>query len=284
MSILITGATGKVGQALTQQLLGKGASVVILARDVAKAEKLFPGTRVVQGDTEQVDTVAAAMVGVERVFLLTNNPLSEGQIARAAKAAGVKQLVKISGIFASVGAEPGSIIHKHGIAEQEIALSGVPWVILRSTDFMQNLLATSFTIKTMNKFFGAFDQAAISSIDLADVAACAAAVLTAPLAAHNYRGYSLTGPTAVTKTELAALLSSVIGRTVEYVEVGDAAYKAALQKAGMPEEYAHMILVLAQIYRLHLVGNRWASGNVEVLTGRKARTWNEFLQENRAAF
>jgi hypothetical protein len=87
MSILITGATGilcfcllffhkpawllftppflisgKIGESLTRQLQAKGAQIVVLARDVAKTEKLFPGVRVVHGDTDKVCCVACTLV------------------------------------------------------------------------------------------------------------------------------------------------------------------------------------------------------------------------------
>jgi uncharacterized protein YbjT (DUF2867 family) len=284
MSILIIGATGKVGELLTRQLHAKGAPIVVLARDIAKTEKMFPGVRVVHGDVDKVETVKAALVGVERLFLLTVNPLVEGAIAREAKAAGVKQLVKLSCIHASTSAEPGSFVQQHGLAEMQVAQSGIPWVMLRPHDFMQNLTGSASTIKSMNKFFGAFEQAAISSIDASDIAASAAAVLTSPPEAHNYRGYTLTGPAALTKTELAAALSTALGRTIEYVEIGDVAFKGALMKAGIPEAYAHPLMVLCQFYRQHCTGHRFATGNVELLTGRKPRSWNDFLVENRGAF
>ena len=103
--ILMIGATGNIGSEVTRQLMAKGVEVRALVRDVAKAEAML-GSKVqwVTGDLSRPETVAAAMRGADKLFLVT--PLHLDQVAmksvaiQAAKSAGVKHIVMSTGIGA----------------------------------------------------------------------------------------------------------------------------------------------------------------------------------------
>jgi uncharacterized protein YbjT (DUF2867 family) len=84
----------------------------------------------------------AAVAGHARLFLLTNDNSVEPGLARIAAEAGIKQIVKISCIGAATTAEPGTVFYKQGVAEREVAAAapGVGLVVLRPSDFMENLL------------------------------------------------------------------------------------------------------------------------------------------------
>jgi len=281
--ILVSGATGKIGEALVH-LLKEKAAVTVIVRDVEKAKKLF-GDKVqyAKGDFNEHASFEAAFKagGFHRFFLLSFRQDLEGAVAHLAKAHGVKQIVKISCIEASVGAEPGSILHGHGAAEAEVLKAGVPTVFLRPHDFMQNLLTSAATIK-QGKVFGSFADARIGSIDARDIAACAAAVLLADPAQYNGKTFTITGSEALSKTELATVISSVVGKKVDYIEVGDANFYNALKPH--VGDFAYPLIQLAQTYRLRMTNNPWVTGNVEILTGQKPRTWKAFVEEHKAAF
>jgi len=284
--ILVLGGTGKIGEHLVKSLAGK-AQVSVLARNIEKAKKLYPdGVTVLEGDLEKFDTITAALKhGFERLFILTTNYGIEGKIAQQAKAAGVQLIVKISCWLAAVSEEPGSIYAQHAEAEQAVAAAGVPWVFLRPADFMQNLLTNAGTIKGMGKIFHAHGDAQLASIDAADIAACAAAVLLADIKAYANRTYTLTGSEALTRTELAAKVKAALGRDVVAVGVSEADFeKTLINVAKLPPYVAFLLAQLGTVYRLRLTGNRFSTSAVEQLTGRKARTWDQFLAENKAAF
>jgi len=284
--VLVLGATGKIGEALVKDLQAKHVAVSALVRDVAKAQAALPGVTLLQGDTDKIDTVKAALAkGFDRLFLLTNNQTSEGPIAHAAKEAHVKHIVKISCFLANRDEEPGSIFAAHAHAETEVAAAGVAWTFLRPADFMQNLLGSACSVKHMGKLFHNAGDAQIASIDARDIAASAAAVLTADIAAHASRTYSLTGGEAITKAELATLIGKAVGKQVDAVHVGDVGVKNALvTQAKLPEFVAHLLVQLGIVYRLRLTGNKWHTDNVELLTGNKPRTFAAFIAENKAAF
>ncbi|HET7426254.1 MAG TPA: SDR family NAD(P)-dependent oxidoreductase, partial [Gemmatimonadales bacterium] len=69
MKVLVTGATGKVGNALTRALHARGDDVVVLARTPDAARKVLPdGVKIVQGDVTDPPSVAKAVEGCELVF------------------------------------------------------------------------------------------------------------------------------------------------------------------------------------------------------------------------
>jgi len=111
MEILVTGATGKVGSRFVPRLLAKGHDVRILVRDAAKASALAElGARVVVGDLSNIDTLPAAVEGIDAVIhlaayfrtftdnegIIRTNHAGTAALANAAIAAGVKRFIFVS--------------------------------------------------------------------------------------------------------------------------------------------------------------------------------------------
>jgi dihydroflavonol-4-reductase len=112
MRVLVTGATGKVGHAIASALLDRGDHVRALVRDAKRAAGVLPaGIEPVQGDVTDPESLAAAVEGCELVFNSMGMPeqwvrdeaifdrvnaQGSGEVARAAKAAGVRRLVHTS--------------------------------------------------------------------------------------------------------------------------------------------------------------------------------------------
>ena len=99
--ILIIGATGTVGSLVLRQLTATGERFRALVRDPEKArERLGDLFEYVAGDLDRPDTLAAALSGVDRVFLLTRQsdrqPDQETAVVNAAARAGARNLVKLS--------------------------------------------------------------------------------------------------------------------------------------------------------------------------------------------
>ncbi|KAJ1548552.1 hypothetical protein HK405_002739, partial [Cladochytrium tenue] len=144
-TILVTGATGKVGGRLVHELLARSKDVVVrvYARDTDKAAKSFAslhaGSRLQysKGTLEDTPAFKAALTGADRLFLVYNDFDRVGTIAHLAKEAGVKHLVRISCILASATTDAGTPFQNHGKAEAAIAATGIPFTILRPHDFME---------------------------------------------------------------------------------------------------------------------------------------------------
>jgi uncharacterized protein YbjT (DUF2867 family) len=284
--ILVTGATGKVGSDLVHELTSRAEPVRALVRDPEKAARtLPPEVELVRGDLGDAGSIAAALEGADRLFLLsppTDNMLDLERIVIDAvvAAGGVPHLVKLS----AIGADAASrhfITHAHGVAEAAIRDARIPFTFLRPNFFLQNLLGSAASIKSQGAIYqpGANERA--SHIDTRDIAAVAAAVLTDP-ARHIGQAYTLTGPESLTFQQVADILTRVTGKPVKYVDVPRDAAKQAMLGAGMTERYAEAISELMDDYRAGKMSA--VTPDVERVTGRKPRTLEQFVTENRAAF
>ena len=279
--ILVTGSTGKVGQHLVAALQGKGVPFKALARSEASLKALqAQGVATVRGD---LGDPAAALEGVDRLFLLSaGSHFDDLEVAalEAAKAAGVKHVVKLSAL--GVAADSSNpLFRAHARAERALEASGLAFTILRPTFFMQNWMAFySHAIKAGQPVFVNAGAGKLAWIDTRDIADVAAAALTEP--GHEGLVYDLTGPEALGYAEVSARLGRFLGRDVTYVPVPDAAAFQALKGMGMDAWYAYGMVNLNQAVRRGLAEP--ITGTVELVTGKPSRAIDTFLQENLPAF
>jgi len=280
-SILVTGATGKIGQELVKILTSKGVKFTVFVRDATKLPK---GVAVAVGDLEKDHAAfAKACEGHERLFLLTNNQHSEHALAEHAKKAGVKHVVRISCWFAKPGAEQGTIFQMHGHVEQQMMDLGIAVTHLRPADFFQNCFTSIAAIKNGQYFTAKGADTRVAAIDAYDIANCAAAILTAPIVEHAGMSYTITGPQALTPAEYCAALSKVAGKEVKAILVDDESLHKTLRGYGLGR-FAFLLVQLQQEYRLQLTGHSFTTGNVAIITGQKPRDFSTFLETNKQAF
>lgn len=146
--ILITGATGYIGQHLVTRLIAQGVQPRCLVRDMQKASSMFPADKVelVQGATTVPATLAAAVEGIDTIvhaaFITADkkeapenryadtNVHGTANIIAAAKRAGVKRIIEISGLGTKPD-KPGSYMQGRYLAEQTLITSGLDWTIIR---------------------------------------------------------------------------------------------------------------------------------------------------------
>src|SRR5205823_591100 len=209
--ILVTGATGKSGREIVKQLSAAGAQVRALVRDPTKAAWLteLPGVEIIQGDLSKPETLDAAFVGIERALLLPaptpNSVAEQANFIEAAVRAGTPHVVKFSAVGADASAAEG-FARWHGLGEEQLKASGLAYTILRPALFMQELLNTWGGQRTIYLPMGDMRQA---PVDTRDIAAVAVKTLTED--GHAGQTYELTGPEALTYTEIAAQISAAIG-------------------------------------------------------------------------
>jgi uncharacterized protein YbjT (DUF2867 family) len=212
--ILVTGATGNTGSAVLQQLASHGAVVRAMVRSTKNTARL-PNTSatVVVGDFDDPRSVAAALEGVTKAYLVTpSSPDAEAQqvqFAELAAAAGVRRLVKLSQ-FAAAEASPVRFLRYHATVERRIGELGIGFTFLRPNLYFQGLLAFQPMIAAEGHFVAPIGDARVSAVDVRDIAAVAAIALSED--GHDGKTYTITGPAAVTHTEMASALSKAIGR------------------------------------------------------------------------
>lgn len=282
--ILVTGATGKIGQHVVASLKAKSAAFTALARSDASAKALAAeGAATVRGDLTDTASLKSALRGVEKLFLLSSAPRFDAvEIAavETAKASGVKQVVKISALGAQADAT-SPLLRAHAHAERALEDSGLAFTILRPSFFMQNWVAfLSHGIKARQPIYVNAGDARLGWIDTRDIAEVAATALTGPV--HDGLVYELTGPEALSHRDVAGRLGKLLGREVAYVSVPDSAAFGAMKGMGMDSWYAYGMVALYQGVRRGLADV--TTGTVELVTGRPPRTVDAFLKENVAAF
>lgn len=279
--ILIVGANGTVGSQVVNQLVEAGRKVRVLVREPSKAPAHGKGVEAVVGDLARPETLGGAFAGVEKVFLLSRGPERlEINAIDAAKAAGVRHVVKLSSMGFGPDRDALTIGNWHRAVEAHLEASGLAWTILLAGGFSTNALGWAQTIKTQGAAFAATGDGKVSVIDPRDIAAVAAATLTQP--GHEGKRYELTGPEALSFAEQVALIGAAIGRPLRFVDVPPAAARDAMLSSGMPAPVAEgMLEVMAKI---KAGSAETISPAVEQVLGRKPRAFTAWARENAAAF
>ena len=282
--ILVTGATGKVGSELVRRLADARARFRALVRSAGRAQAIREaGGEAVVGDLGDAAAVAAALRGVEKLFRLTNSvpeqPRVEAGLVAAAKAAGVRHVVKLSSAGADA-AEPPLFLQLHRDAERHVEASGLAWTHLRPNFFMQNYLDYAGTIRTQGILASPYGRGRHADVDARDVGEVAARVLTQP--GHEGRAYELTGREAYSMEDTARRIAKISGRDVRFVNLSREDGRRQLLTSGESEWSADAWIELLDWFeRGH--GGAVAS-DVERLLGRSPRTLDAYLRENVRAF
>jgi len=278
--ILVIGGRSKIGTALIGELLDKGEQVRTLIRG---GEPANDGAEAVTGDLADEGSLVKAMTGVEKVFLLSSphpDAVSWHRNAVDAARRTQVQLLVRSSIIGARQESPAEFVSSHGACDHYLESSGLPYVIVRPNLFLQNIPESTIpAIDASGNFYADAAEARISMVDTRDVAAVAARALTEP--GHAGAHYDVTGPEALSYADVAAKLSSALGRPVSYVNVPDDAVRQALLGAGLTAWFADAFVGLYQDYRRSGTDGYAAqvTGTVQRLTGRPARSLDDLLRE-----
>jgi len=283
--ILVTGATGLNGKELLRVLSASGVAVRALVRNPAKAEAIaaLPHVEIVQGDMAHPETLAAGLRGVDRAMLISSSdPMMldvQTNFIDAARKAGVKHIVKLSGIMPELDSA-FRFARMHGEIEKRLEASGMAFTHLRAGEFMPAYFRQVPNITAKGAIFLPMEDARIASIDVGDIVAIAARVLTG--SGHEGKTYPLTGPEALTMTEVAAKLSAATGKTIRYVNVPPEDARRAQLAAGMPPYLADALFELFAERRNGKEAKVWPDAGV--LLGRRPTSFDEFAGRNAAVF
>jgi uncharacterized protein YbjT (DUF2867 family) len=238
------------------------------------------GVESVALDFDDGDTVDAALMGVETVFLLSTMVAHERNVVDAAKRAGVKRIVKLS--VNGADKEAFTFARWHRGIEKHIEASGVPWTFLRPAGFMQNFFNyMGDSIRKQSAFYTATGtKGSGAHIDARDIGAVAARVLTGD--GHAGKVYELTGPRAISYDEAAQVLSKAVGREIKHIAITPEQYKQGALQMGMPEPYVDALVDLDTAYstgRLNQV-----TPVVKQLTGRDPIPFEQFAKDYAGKF
>ncbi|MDU7391346.1 SDR family oxidoreductase [Atlantibacter hermannii] len=243
--IAVTGATGQLGQLVINELLAthNAQDLVAIVRNPAKAQALAQkGVQVREADYGNSAALAQALQGVEKLLLISSSEVGQRapqhrNIINAAKSAGVQLIAYTSLLHADTS--PLGLRAEHIETENDLAQSGIPFVLLRNGWYSENYLASVPAALEHGAFIGSAGDGKIASASRQDYAAAAAKVLSLDNQAGKV--YELAGDEAWTLTELAEKLSALTGKSVVYQNLSEADFAAALQNAGLPEGFARLL-------------------------------------------
>ena len=284
MTILVTGATGRVGHKVVQQLVKRGADVRVLVRDTSKAS--FPASvEVVQGDLLDIDSLRTAFTGVNTLFLLNavaGDEFTQALIAlNIARESGVERVVYLSVIHSDHFMNVPHFAVKSG-AERMIERMGFGATILRPAYFIDNELMIKDVIFNHGVYPMPIGSKGIAMVDARDIAEVAAIELVRREQAPGklpIETINLVGPDTLTGSDVAVIWSDVLGRPVAYG--GD-------DPTGFEQNLANF-LPKWMAYEMRLMAERYVSdgmipevGDVERLTkilGRPLHSYRNFATE-----
>ncbi len=282
-TVLVTGATGTVGSVLARLLAENGASVRAVSRRGLSSDPKAKGIDARAVDLREPQAVAAALTGVQRLFLAT--PLEEDMAAVAARVveqacrAGVRQVVRLSAFGAGGGATRLAAIHAQ--TEECLRRSGLAWVSLRPNAFMQNTIGDfADSIRRHSCFHAPQGDGRVSVIDARDVAAVAARLLTQSPPATGC--FDLTGSEALSNHDIAGVLTRVLGRPVDYLDTPPGETRATLLAAGVSRWLTDIVM---ELYELSARGGAArVSSQVSELLGRPPIAFRQFAADHADGF
>jgi uncharacterized protein YbjT (DUF2867 family) len=235
--MLITGANGVSGSIIVREFARQKARVKALVRSRAKARWLegLPTVELVEGDMLRPETLGPALKDVSRVLMISsaNEQLVETQcrFIDACRKAGVGHVVKFSGSEEGVRRDKFRFTRMHDEIERYLEGSGLVWTHLRPSQFMQVYLREIPTIVAQGAFFLPMGNAQLEPVDIEDIAKVAFALLHSD--GHEEKSYDITGPEALTMTDIAQRISEAIGKPIRYVDVSPDNKRAMLLANGV---------------------------------------------------
>lgn len=270
--IVVTGATGNVGQPLVQALVQVGEPVAAVSRRVTG---LPAGVRQHRADLAEPQSLEPALHGAEALFLLTSPDfMANGNInavVDVVRAAGVRRVVLLSSHGVGTGRHPS-------VLEDAVGQSGLEWTMLRPGNFDSNSLQWAEMVRTQREVAAPFGAVAVPAIDPADIAEVAAIALREP--GHQGNIYTLTGPEPISPRQQAAAIGAALGESVRFVEQSRTEARTQMLRY-MPEPVVEATL---GALGTPSAAEQAISPDVERLLGRPPRSFVEWAARNIAAF
>ena len=230
--IVVTGATGQLGQLVVDELLKTidAKNIIAAVRTPAKAKSLAErGVQVREADYSQLETLATAFQGASKLLLISSNELGKREeqhraVIDAAKAAGVTFVAYTSILHCDTS--PLALAKEHLATEQHLVSSGLSYSLLRNGWYFENQTAVIQPAIESGAFMGASGKGRFAAASRSDFAAAAASVLTG-------KGYEdsvleLGGDCPYTRAELAAEVSRQTGKEVGYRDLSQSDYRKVL--------------------------------------------------------
>ena len=285
MTLIVTGASGHLGRLVADALLERvdPAEVVLVTRHPQALRDLADrGATVRHCDFDDRGSLAEAFAGGDRALLISTLAIGRRTAQHraaidAASSAGVRHVVYTSFPKPVAGHPVGAIATEHGETEEALKASGLDWTVLRNATYAELQVMPGAMAVAGGKLYTNAGDGLIVPVSRQDCAAAAAAVLLSE--GHAGMTYDITGPEALSQTQLAHVLAEVSGRRVQVVPLSDRKLNWGLARYGVPKPVARAIVAFGKAVRegyYDIVDPAAAS-----LIGHEPRTLRDVLVANR---
>jgi len=237
--IVVTGPTGNIGSRLVPQLLRRGEQVRVIARNSAKLPRdIQSKVEVIEGSSNDVKVLNHAFKGAERLFWLIPPPFIVHDVvdhfmgfasaaAKAIKAQGVQRVVAVSGLYGRRSRASNFEVSSPPVDDLIRDTVG-NYCALQCASFMDNVVRQVRPIRAEGMFFQPLKaDVKIPYVATRDVAAAAESLLLDG-SWTGHRSVSVMGPEDLSCNDMARIMSEVLGKSVGYQQISDAAFKAQM--------------------------------------------------------
>ena len=278
--ILVTGSAGKTGRAALRALGADARPVraLVYREDQVEAAAALGAAEVIVGDMRSPETMARAARGAHAIYHISPN-MAPDEVAiaevavEAARTAGAERFVYHSVLHPQTEAMPHHWAKLR--AEERLLESGLPFTILQPAAYMQNVLAHRQRILEEGVYPVPYAaDAALSLVDLEDVAEVAANVLTGP--GHEGATYELCSGDALTADDIAKALSGLLGRRVRAEVMSAEDWEAGARETGLGDYPIETLLAMFAYYDRH--GLTGSPNVLSWLLGRSPTGFKAFLE------
>ena len=283
--VLVTGATGRIGRLVVEELLASGATVRALTRRPGQAA-LPARVDVAAGDFTAPDSLDRALEGAVTVFLVWTAGLATAP-AVIERLAGQstpvhRRIVYLSAPFRTPHPffqQPNPMRDLQAEVERLLALSALDVTVLRPGMFASNALHWwGPQIRTGDVVRWPYGGAETAPVDERDVAAVAARTL---LDARFTGGdFVLTGPESLSQAAQVQAIGRAIGRSLQFEELAPDEFRG--ETAGIwPAGIADMLL---GAWQATLGRPAYVTSSIQEILGSPPRTFPRWAADNADAF
>jgi NAD(P)H dehydrogenase (quinone) len=289
-TILVTGASGHLGDAVIRHLLdSQGVAPSRIVAASRNPDNLAPladrGVTVRKADFDDPSGLEPAFAGVGTLLIVSTDALD---------GAGTRLRQHLAAVAAAAKADVGRIAYTslpnadtskvsfapdHLGTEKAIKATGLPYLIFRNSWYQENLFMSLPQALKTGQWYSAAGDGRTAFIARDDIAAAIAGALANPPAGSAT--YTLSGGEALTNDAIAALTSEVVGKPVQVVHVNDEQLAGGMKAAGVPDA---VIPTLVSFDTATRAGDlAVVTGDAVKLSGRKLQSVHTFLTSNKAA-
>lgn len=279
--VLVTGATGRIGRAVVDQLTDAGVPVRALVRRSESAATLPTGVEVITGDLTVPESLDAALRAVSTVFLVWTAPPQTAAAVVDRLAAHARRVVYLSAPHRTPHPffqQPNPMAALHAEIERLIAATGLESTIIRPGMFASNaLLWWAASIRGDGVVRWPYGAAETAPIDDRDVTA----VVTRTLYEDGQGGgdYVLTGPESLSQAEQVSIIGDVLGRPIAFEELPPDDFRRRT-----PETSRSAVDMLLAAWNATMGQPAYVTSTVSDLLGTPPRTFRQWATDHATAF